>query len=146
MGSRSANQTSFKKGGVPWIKGRRHRPESIARMSAVHKKLCATSGIWSTGKKRTAEHCRNLSISLKGRIAWNKGLKGFRSGPRIADRSKLARRDERNDSAYGDWRMQVWRRDNFKCRFTGGNCNGRIEAHHILRWSDYPELRYEVKN
>jgi len=26
------------------------------------------------------------------------------------------------------------------------NCNGKLEAHHILPWSQYPELRYETKN
>ena len=26
------------------------------------------------------------------------------------------------------------------------NCNGKLEAHHILRWSKFPELRYEVNN
>jgi len=26
------------------------------------------------------------------------------------------------------------------------DCGGRIEVHHILRWSDYPNLRYDVNN
>jgi hypothetical protein len=25
-------------------------------------------------------------------------------------------------------------------------CLGKIEAHHILRWKDYPELRYDINN
>lgn len=26
------------------------------------------------------------------------------------------------------------------------DCNGRLEAHHIIRWSTHPKLRYEVNN
>lgn len=26
------------------------------------------------------------------------------------------------------------------------NCKGRLEAHHILSWKDYPELRYDINN
>ena len=31
---------------------------------------------WSKGKKLTEEHCKNLSESHKGQVAWNKGKKG----------------------------------------------------------------------
>ena len=64
----------------------------------------------------------------------------------IKDRTKLAKRQERNDSAYKEWRMKVWMRDVFKCRIVNQDCNGRLEAHHILGWSLYPELRYNVNN
>lgn len=62
------------------------------------------------------------------------------------DRSTLAKRQERNDYAYQSWRKEVWVRDGFKCRIENVDCDGRIEAHHILGWAEYPELRYEVKN
>jgi len=26
------------------------------------------------------------------------------------------------------------------------NCKGQLQAHHILRWADYPKLRYEINN
>jgi len=26
------------------------------------------------------------------------------------------------------------------------DCKGRIIAHHILSWTDFPELRYNIKN
>lgn len=71
---------------------------------------------------------------------------GEKSPRWIKDRTKLAKRQERMDSAYREWRKQVWIRDNFKCRMANQDCNGKIEAHHILTWRDYPELRYEIKN
>lgn len=89
-----------------------------------------------------------------GQPAWNKGLKGFFSGEKsphwIADRTKLKRCNDdsknRRGHSYREWRTQVWQRDNFKCRISNIGCAGRIEAHHILGWTEYVELRYEVNN
>jgi hypothetical protein len=64
----------------------------------------------------------------------------------IEDRSKLAKRQERNDTAYKEWRINVYKRDNYKCRINNQDCKGRIIAHHILSWTNYPELRYEINN
>ena len=33
-----------------------------------------------------------------------------------------------------------------KSRIADINCSGRLEAHHILDWINYPELRYEINN
>jgi hypothetical protein len=102
----------------------------------------------------------------KGMIPWNKGLKSLISSPMkgikkpeisgvnhprwVTDRNKLKRfgddKRDRRSSAYRDWRMNVWRRDNFKCKIANTDCSGRIEAHHILGWSSHPELRYAVNN
>ncbi len=114
------------------------------------------------GKTASLETRRRLSISHLGQTAWNKGTKGLTAGwpkgtPRInqtgeknhkwiADRTKLAKRQERNDMAYKEWRMNVWKRDGFKCKIANKDCEGRIEAHHILGWTEYLELRYEVNN
>ena len=54
--------------------------------------------------------------------------------------------NKRNDPAYQAWRMKVWMRDNFKCRIVNDDCEGRIEAHHILGWTKFVELRYEINN
>lgn len=113
-------------------------------------------------KPHSEETRRKMSMALKGRIAWNKGLKGFNKGVLlgrkrpdmtgekshwwIKDRTKLIKRNQRNDSAYYDWRRQVWVRDNEKCKIADKNCNGKIEAHHILGWRSHPELRYEINN
>ena len=44
------------------------------------------------------------------------------------------------------WTRSVKIRDGWKCKMSNDDCNGRLEAHHILRWATYPELRYEVNN
>jgi len=68
----------------------------------------------------------------------------------ISDRTQLKKFDDdnldRRSSAYGNWRREIWKRDNWKCKIADKNCKGRIEAHHILGWTNYPELRYEANN
>lgn len=91
---------------------------------------------------------------MKGKIAWNKGKIGFLSGEKhynwIKDRSKLKKLDnpekDRRSSAYIYWRKTVWLRDNYKCRIASTDCKGRIEVHHILSYTKYPELRYQLNN
>ena len=106
---------------------------------------------WNTGKTK-AELPQLSNCGRKpGSLPWNKGKKmpmisGENSHHWIPDRTKLAKRQERNDMAYKDWRRQVWLRDNFKCKIANPDCLGRIESHHILGWTAYPELRYEVNN
>lgn len=90
----------------------------------------------------------------KGGIAWNKGMVGYNSAsknPRwVSDRTKLKRYSDENKNrrspAYRDWRTRVWKRDGYKCRISNDSCDGRIEAHHILGYTDHPELRYEINN
>ena len=64
----------------------------------------------------------------------------------VEDRTLLKKDNLRNDSAYKEWRKQVWLRDNFKCKIANPDCKGKIEAHHILGWKDYLELRYQLNN
>lgn len=64
----------------------------------------------------------------------------------ISDRSKLKNKQERNDVSYQNWRHEVFVRDNFKCRINNHECHGKIQAHHILSWSEYILLRYLISN
>ena len=75
----------------------------------------------------------------------NSGANNYRY---IKDRTKIIGRHNRNihDSDMKQWRIRVYSRDKYQCKINDGSCNGRIEAHHIKRWKDYPELRYEVSN
>lgn len=46
---------------------------------------------------------------------------------------------------YREWRTSVFKRDNYTCR----RCNirgGKLHAHHIQKWADTPELRFESSN
>jgi hypothetical protein len=116
-------------------------------------------------KKTRQKYCSKICFgkSMRGKSTWNKGNKGFMAGEKHhwfgrnctgenspaykKDRTQLKKSDRHHlSSAYQDWRKQVWLRDNWKCKIANPNCKGRIEAHHILSWRDYPELRYQINN
>ena len=101
------------------------------------------------GRKLSAERIKKL----KQRIPWNKGIPWDKKTKIKISQGHLSKnggirkkKQERNDSAYWEWRLNVWKRDNFKCRINNQDCKGRIIAHHILPWRDFPELRYEINN
>jgi hypothetical protein len=55
-------------------------------------------------------------------------------------------RHRTQETRYKIWRQGVFARDNWKCRMDNKDCSGIIQAHHILGWTEYPELRYGTKN
>lgn len=90
------------------------------------------------GKKQTREHVANM----KANIPYGKECYNY-----VQDRSQLKRNEKKHlDSRYREWMLSVKKRDGWKCKISNGNCMGRLESHHILRWSDYPELRYQINN
>ena len=137
IGCLKPNKTSFKEGLIPWNKGKKYP----AVTGEKH-------GKWKGGKPC----CLNCKVKLSsyGPLRCRKCSAVQRVGTKnwrwISDRTKLKKQNRRGDSLYCEWRKQVWRRDNFKCKIANANCNGRIEAHHILGWSEYPELRYQINN
>lgn len=67
----------------------------------------------------------------------------------IEDRTKLKiykNSEERRSPRYKDWRRRVCNRDNWKCKIANKDCKGRLEVHHILSFTKFPELKYEINN
>lgn len=52
---------------------------------------------------------------------------------------------ERSSKAYTEWRKAVFVRDNFTCQICG-QVGGKLNAHHIKRWSTNVNERYQVEN
>lgn len=50
----------------------------------------------------------------------------------------------RMDRKYKKVRLEVLKRDKYKCKQCGSN--KFVQVHHIKKWADYPTLRYEVSN
>ena len=51
----------------------------------------------------------------------------------------------RNSGEYKEWREAVFKRDNYTCQ----NCmrkGGKLNAHHIKHFKDYPDLRLDIEN
>jgi 5-methylcytosine-specific restriction endonuclease McrA len=46
---------------------------------------------------------------------------------------------------YTTWRTNVFKKHNYTCQICG-NKGGYLHAHHIKRWADYPELRFDINN
>jgi len=165
----------FKKGCIPWNKdkkgeyklfpnGRIFSEEwkkhlSEAQVGKKHseetKKKIRKNSYWR-GRKRppfTDEHRRKISEANKGKkrsLETRQKMGKINCGKNhyrwIKDRTKLKKQNRRNDPAYHEWRKLVWERDGYKCKINNEYCKGRIEAHHILSWRDYPELRYDINN
>lgn len=142
------NLKGFQKNYIPWNKGIK---TGIIPSSAFKKgsKPYNTGKTFSgnSGHKHTEEWKARMSKIMNGREVPK--LKGENHPRWIKDRSKLckiSKQGERRTTAYFYWRKEVWSRDGWKCRMDDKNCNGRIEAHHILGFTDYPDLRYKVNN
>ena len=51
-----------------------------------------------------------------------------------------------DNSVYKDWRKKVFNRDRYKCQMPGCGSKGKINAHHIRRWADSANLRFDTRN
>jgi hypothetical protein len=76
------------------------------------------------------------------------GLQRGEKSPRwIKDRTKLkTSREHQFGSRYKEWMRLVKNRDGWKCRINDNHCSGRLEAHHILSWHEFPDLRFTINN
>ena len=118
---------------------------SLARKGKIPKNLALLHSL-----PRTKEWGLKISRSNTGR-RWSavsrEKVSGENSPYWNPNRDEVTKNsDGRNDQEYREWRMRVWLRDAFKCKISNTDCDGRLETHHILGWSEHVELRYEVNN
>jgi len=59
--------------------------------------------------------------------------------------SKSDRDHEWGSKRARNWRKQVYERDDYTCAVCGHR-GGDLNAHHIKRWNEYPELSHVVEN
>jgi len=150
-GIRPKNNCQFKKGQVPYNKGVKYTKERLLQMSITAKRL---------GFKPPLRKGCKLSEELKHRLSLaHKGIpkpEGFGDHMRrnkhwkwIEDRSLLKGGEgceEKRSSKYKEWRRRCCMRDGWKCKIANSDCKGRLEVHHILGFTEHPELRYDINN
>jgi rubrerythrin len=86
------------------------------------------------GSTITEEHKRIIGLASKGEknVNWKGGVTPLNE--------KI-----RKSPTYKEWRKAVFERDNYTCQMCGKK-GGKLHAHHIRLFSEYPELRFEVNN
>jgi len=139
-------------------------PDTRAKMSAAqrgNKKALGKRWKWSEAARRRISIARighpspmkGRTLGPAARARMSKARKILYGNdptkhPRwIADRTLLKTdRQHMYDSQYKNWMRRVKTRDGWKCRIADKNCEGKVVAHHILPWSSFPELRYQLTN
>ncbi|MHB8674626.1 MAG: HNH endonuclease [Candidatus Limnocylindrales bacterium] len=130
-----------------YIKGRKLDASAIESIKRTH-----------TGKIMSEETRRKIGIASKNR----KKRIGWHHSEETRKKLSLAQGGEKNyfwkggiypeherlrkSLEYKLWRTAVYERDNYTCVLCGDNRGNNLQADHIKRWSDYPELRFEVSN
>jgi hypothetical protein len=130
--------------------GKHHSEESKKQMSASHlgkfslKQLEAAkrNGLKSRGIKKEPWVGKKISEGKRGKPnLGNRGEKSYMwKGGISPERDKI-----RHSLKYRKWSWSVMKRDSFKCN-KSGEIGGKLVVHHILNFSDYPELRFEMDN
>lgn len=132
------------KGAESHMYGRKVSPETRAKLSVAHR-----------GRKLPMEQRQKMSAAKLGHttspetrakigLHW-KGDKNPNWKGGVTDQN--SRKNIMRTPEYRMWRTAVFERDDFTCQ--NADCNirgGKLHAHHIKRWADYPELRYVTSN
>ena len=51
-----------------------------------------------------------------------------------------------NDERLKIWKKTIRKRDRRKCQFPNCGMTKKLQCHHIIRWADCPESRYDINN
>jgi len=131
----------FIKGHTPASKGKkllRLRGKNACHwMGGKKKKICVfcqKEFYVFKGRENTAEFCSRSCLAK------------YRKGDKSANWKggiDLENKRVRHSLEYEVWRMEVYKKDMFKCRLCGKK---DIVAHHLKLFSEFPELRFSVDN
>lgn len=145
------------------------RPKSEEFKRKVSKGMKGVN-TWMTGRKLSSEIKEKISKSNKGRklsestkqkmsnarkgtkftkehlLNMSKGRRGIMTGPNHWNWKGGQSMTIRKSAEYKDWRLAVFTKDGFACVGCGDNRGRNLQAHHIMSFADYPDLRFDVSN
>lgn len=110
----------------PPFKGKKHSQESIELMRIKQKDKVMPES-WKENVRKAMKKRRGANNHF-----WKGG---------VTPKNMMLRKS----IEYKDWRRAVFERDNYTCVFCGQQ-GGRLNADHIKRFADYPELRLDLDN
>ena len=61
----------------------------------------------------------------------------------LTDKDRI---DRRGLKEYREWRKKVYSRDKYVCQICGDNRGGIFNAHHLMSYDKYSELRFDINN
>jgi len=108
------------------MKGKRGHPQSQEARDKIRKAHLGKIVSESTRQKLSESHRGEKSVLWKGGI--------YKTNNEL-----------RRSGFYKTWQQQVYKRDNYTCLACGAT-DKKLNANHIKKFSDYPELRFVVSN
>lgn len=123
--------------------GRFPSMETKRKMSESHK-----GNSNALGYKHSDETKRKVSLATQGKrkpLSMRQKMTGSSNPAWKGGVTPLTQR-LRHSVEYILWRKSVFDRDNYACIWCGDNKGGNLEADHIQKWSEYPELRFAIDN
>ena len=150
---------AYKKGYIPWNKGKEHSKETKRKISEANKgkkhsyteetkKKIKERMMGDKNPAKRPEVRKKISEAKKGKPHLNQRDENhykWKGGVSILRKYKhLTCRIE-----YRKWRETVFARDNWTCQMCGARSGKEyiyLNAHHIKGWTKFPEIRYDIDN
>lgn len=104
-------------------------------------------------RRHTKEAIKKMSVLKQGKPSWNKGLTKITDSrldykrPTVFINQGKSTENQliRKSARMRWWRKHVFERDDYTCQACGEK-GGRLNADHVLPFSSFPDLRFEILN
>lgn len=110
---------------------------------------CGSKNIFKC-MRHNKEYLSTVSAILAGeglKCCQKEKLSGSGNGnynPKLTDQERINKRNIQGKD-YSSWRKQIYKKNNYQCVKCGGG-SGKLNAHHIFNWRDFPEKRFDIDN